>query len=204
MYATSTGGLGVNAIAMAGTAVNATGSTGVYSHGTTYGVYGFSESGTAVRARSTVGTAVHAAGDVGMQAVGESLGLTAECPAGTAVQASSTTGTGIRARGIVGVLGESSTGTGVRAVSASGPALKVEGRATFTQAGRIYISSGKSYVTVSGPKVGTGSAILATLNGNAGSGVYVKCAVRVSATAFKVYLSKAATRNVAISYFVIN
>jgi len=103
-----------------------------------------------------------------------------------------------------GLYGVSTTGTGVRAVSPSGAALDVQGIAKFTQSGRATISSGLRERLVNGAKVGTGSAILVTPNGDLGSGVYVKYAVRTGATQFKIVFSKATTKAGTCSWFVLN
>lgn len=100
------------------------------------------------------------------------------------------------------VKGTSSTGIGVQAISTSGTALHVTGRAAFTQAGKSVLRRNSYYANVTGPKVRTGSAILVTLNGSAN--VTVRYARRTSATSFRVYFSGRVRANTTFSWFVVN
>jgi hypothetical protein len=87
--------------------------------------------------------------------------------------------------------------------SDSGIALKVDGRASFSRSGQGTVAknaSSKSVTVASG--VSTTSRILVTLQGDGGSGVYLKYAARTSATAFKVVLIKKAAKAVKFSWMI--
>ncbi|NTU71444.1 MAG: hypothetical protein HGB10_06460 [Coriobacteriia bacterium] len=107
----------------------------------------------------------------------------------------------------IGVAGVAERGdqTGVLAANeeASGVALKVVGRSTFTRSGRGKVPRGKSLVRVTVPGgIKNSSLVLVTLQ-NAGTGVYLKYAKPDSETQFLVKLSKVATANTYFSWFVI-
>ena len=89
--------------------------------------------------------------------------------------------------------------------SAAGVALKVEGKASFSRSGKATISKGHASKTVSGlNNITTGSIILVTLQGSAGSGNHVRWAKRLSATSFQVVLTKAASVNVTFGWLILN
>lgn len=109
--------------------------------------------------------------------------------------------------GSAGIWGDavSTNSYGVHAThdSAAGTALKVEGRTSLSRSGMGTVSKGASSRTVTVPSgVDTTSKILVTLQGNGGTGVYVKYAARTSATTFKVYLSKATVRATKFAWIV--
>jgi hypothetical protein len=122
---------------------------------------------------------------------------------------------GIRSVALKGVV--DGLGTGVRGqagpggcgVQASAPtnlggvALDVEGAANFSRSGRGKIPKGHSSVnvTVAGGLVAS-ALVLVTLQ-NAGSGVYLKYARRVSSTQFTAKLNKAAPSNTYFAWFVV-
>lgn len=115
----------------------------------------------------------------------------------------------VAAAGSVGVAGEAwaSGLTGVQAQNhhAGGTALKVIGKAQFSRSGKGAIPKGKSVLTITGlANIETTSMILVTLQNSGGSGVYLKYAQRVSATSFKVSLSKACTSAVAFAWMIID
>jgi hypothetical protein len=110
--------------------------------------------------------------------------------------------------GSAGVLGRG-TMTGQYGVvathdTAAGTALKVEGRATFSRSGRVTITKthGGCTVTVASGISAT-TLILATLQGSAGTGVYLVYAKYASPTTFTIKLNKAATSTVQIAWFII-
>lgn len=102
-----------------------------------------------------------------------------------------------------GVIGVGSR-RGVWAESTSGTALLVRGKASFSRSGRGLIRAGRNYATVSCAGLAWNSMILVTLQGSAGPGRYVAYASRTSASAFRVALNAAATRNAYFAWFVIN
>jgi hypothetical protein len=109
--------------------------------------------------------------------------------------------------GGIGVQGSSVTGVGVSATSTSGPALQVEGVASFSRSGSALIAgttaNPESSVTVAGVPLSLSSLILATPQ------VYVPsvgvAAVVPAATggAFTIYLTGPVEVSVEIAWFVI-
>lgn len=116
---------------------------------------------------------------------------------GPGVLGTSVGGAGVEGRGSPGVYANGDC------TAEGGVSLYVDGRASFTSAGRSYVPARKSYRVVTGPWVDPGSAILITLMGNGGYGVYVRYAVRTGPKSFKVQLSKAVGRKTYFSYFVV-
>jgi hypothetical protein len=89
--------------------------------------------------------------------------------------------------------------------TASGTALRVEGKAGFSRSGKAAVARGHSTQTVTvASGVGTGSMILVTLQGSAGSGVVLRYAKRLSATTFQVALNKAATTTVTFAWMIVD
>jgi hypothetical protein len=85
----------------------------------------------------------------------------------------------------------------------AGIALKVEGRTSLSRSGISTVAKGASGKTVTvASGVNSGSKILVTLQGDGGSGVYLKYATLASATTFKVVLTKACTKAVRFSWMV--
>ena len=100
------------------------------------------------------------------------------------------------AAGQFGVLAENNT--------VGGTALRVNGKASFSRSGTATIAKGAASRTVTGlTGIEAGAAVLATLQGSAGSGVYLKYAKRVSSSSIRIYLNKAATAAVTFAWFVI-
>jgi hypothetical protein len=86
-----------------------------------------------------------------------------------------------------------------------GTALRVNGVASFSRSGRGSISHGHAGTTVTVPSgVATGALILVTLQGSAGSGVYLRYAKRTTATTFQVVLNKTATSKVSFAWMILN
>jgi len=95
---------------------------------------------------------------------------------------------------------------GVMAMApASGVALQVTGRTSFSRSGRAYVSKGKVYVDVAVPGGGltSSSRILATATRYL-SGTWVQAAVYVSTSKIRVYLNRAAPGTVYFTWFVLN
>jgi hypothetical protein len=106
----------------------------------------------------------------------------------------------------LGIYGLASV-TGQCAVQAEnidgGTALRVLGKTEFARSGTGTVTKGHSTKTVtvySG--VATTSRILVTLQGDGGSGVYLKYAARSGASSFKVVLTKAAAKSVKFAWMI--
>ena len=96
-------------------------------------------------------------------------------------------------------------GIGLKASAPLGVALQVDGPAAFSRSGKGAILKGHATATVNVPSgVSTHALILVTLQGSAGTGRYVRYARRVSATSFRVYLSKSAAAKVYFAWFILN
>lgn len=111
------------------------------------------------------------------------------------------------AAGFFGVVAENYAvgGIGLKASAPLGVALQVDGPAAFSRSGKGTILRGHASATVNVPSgVSTAALILVTLQGSAGSGRYVRYARRVSATSFRVYLSKSAAAKVYFAWFILN
>lgn len=95
-------------------------------------------------------------------------------------------------------------GTAVKAEAVSGTAVDVRGKVRMNRSGFGYISAGKSYVDMA-PTGGvtSSSKILVTLQGSAGTGVYLRFAKIISTSKFRVYLNKAATVKVKFAWMVL-
>jgi len=89
--------------------------------------------------------------------------------------------------------------------AAGGTALRVNGNASFSRSGKASISKGKSYRTVTGLSgITPSSMILVTLQGNAGTGRYVRYAQRISDSAFRVVLNTSAAYKVSFAWMIID
>jgi hypothetical protein len=96
-------------------------------------------------------------------------------------------------------------GIGLRTYAPNGTALQVIGPATFSRSGRGSIAKGHASVTVTGlTGLGTDALILVTLQGSAGSGVYLRYAKRLADTKFQVVLNKAASAKVYFAWMILN
>ncbi len=157
--------------------------TGVDSYGLKFGVRGASGDG---------GTGVygHNIGTTGIGVWGQTDGV------GSAVYGQA------RTNG-VGINGDSDTGIGVRAKSASGKALEVLGKATFSRSGTATVAAGKSSAVVSGVDLSAKSLVLVTPQKNI-AGVYVQAAVpNVTAKTVTVYLNKAVATSYPVAWMII-
>ena len=179
-------------------------STGVYGlslDGT--GVYGASNSGPGVYA-ATNGSGVAAVMGQGNQGTGVH-GFTGDyaqawtSPNGVGIYGSAS-GTGI------GVSGRSEAGTAVQATSAdpmSGYALRAAGRVRFDKcAGVASIGSGKrSTIVTPGVRLGSASAVVATLQGSAGGSTTVqRVAIDTTRHRFTIYLTANSTATVKVAW----
>jgi hypothetical protein len=120
------------------------------------------------------------------------------------------TGYGVAGRatntdGGTGVLGDapnSASGIGVEADSATGTALNVQGKATFSRSGIVTVQAGKDFRTVTVAGVTTASMILATSQQN--KGVYVRAAVPGTGSFTIRLTANAPTGGLKVAYFVLN
>jgi hypothetical protein len=101
-----------------------------------------------------------------------------------------------------GVFGYSDGGTGVYAKAATGTALYVSGKASFSRSGKIAITAGHSAAAKTLAGVTTSSLIIAVLQ-TYRAGYYLAAAVP-AAGKFTVYLNKVATSTMTVAFFVVN
>lgn len=163
------------------------------------GVYGYSDASyvaNGVLGVSPSGYGVYGWGDYGVTGDGGTVGVEGY-----------TDGAGV---GVLGYAGDGPgtipANVGVLAMApASGVALQVSGRTSFSRSGRAYVSTGKKYVdvTVAGGALTSSSRILATATRYV-SGTWVQAAVYVSSSKIRVYLNKAAPATVYFTWFVLN
>jgi hypothetical protein len=114
--------------------------------------------------------------------------------------------TGVDAFGGVAVRAGTSDGVGVWTSTEphKGTALQVEGRATFSRSGRAMVPAGATSVTVTGVDLTPESLVLATLQQDLGSRVFVRAAVpSVASGSFKLYLSRAAAVAAPVAWFIL-
>jgi len=127
-----------------------------------------------------------------------SRGVYGESSSGRAVQGVASSGIGVRAA--------ASSGTGCYATSTTGYALRTDGRVRLDKsAGVATIASGTSSISVTpGVDLTTTSAVIATLNGNAGGSTAVKrVAINATTNAFTIYLTGNATASVHVAWLVL-
>jgi hypothetical protein len=99
------------------------------------------------------------------------------------------------------VFAQSHHGTAVAALSVSGVALHVEGRAKFKNSGTVSVPAGSSSVKVSVAGLTSANIVLATIQ-NPQSGVFIEGA-QPGAGSFTITLSKKAPAAVHVGWFVI-
>ena len=139
---------------------------------------------------------------------GTSRGVWGYSPAGLGVYGESSTGRGVQgaASSGVGVRAAASSGTGCYATSTTGYALRTDGKVRLDKsAGLATIASGTSSVSVTpGVDLTSISAVIATLNGNAGGATAVKrVAVNATTNVFTIYLTANATAAVKVAWLVL-
>jgi len=128
----------------------------------------------------------------------DSRGVWGYAPAGQGVRGQATSGIGVR--GLV------TSGVGLSGEATTGYALRTKGRVRLDQsAGQATIASGTSSIVVTpGVDLTTTSAVVATLNGDAGGSTAVKrVAVNATANTFTVYLTGNATASVKLAWIVL-
>jgi hypothetical protein len=172
--------------------------TGVTSHGG--GLTWRADGGTGLTGVSlaTGGTGVSGNGTAyGVEGQGDSFGLYGH-----------DSSVGVYAQGTSeGVHGFSGSGTGVAALSNSGTALSVDGKATFSRSGESVIDAGRASkgVPMSGLKAAT--LVTATIQGDRIRGLYVASVqVKPNLNRFTIHLSKAvpAGKKATVGWFVVN
>jgi hypothetical protein len=196
-------GAGTNNYGVHGTSTN---SIGVRAESTgSWGLYATSGSGTAAYIESTSGPGAvivsHSATAASVLGWGHSGSTGVQGYAGDTLDSPA-------ARASTGVMGTASgSGTGGYFKSESGNALRVEGKASFSRAGRVSVPINRSYVdiTVAGGLAST-AAIVATLQVPRGTCTVTSVRVNYpSAGKARIYLSKVAstTATTPVGYFVI-
>jgi hypothetical protein len=105
--------------------------------------------------------------------------------------------------GVHGVC-DAADGIGVLAQSASGTALRVDGRAVFGRSGVLVIPARSRSATKAGIRLTRASLVLAILRQHQ-AGVHVEAAVPDPATgSFTVYLNRRVRRDIQVAWFVVN
>ena len=176
---------------------NAAHRSGVYgeNRSTGVGVGAFTTNGTGVNAVSTNGTGVVGTSTASIGVQGQSMG------AGSGVKALSATGHAVEA------ISGGTTPTIVATNSTSGgggPALQVNGKASFSRSGKIAVPSGASSVTQTGISLASGSLVLATIQKHLG-GFQIEAAVpNVSGSKLTIFFNKPAPAATTVAWFVVN
>lgn len=139
---------------------------------------------------------------------GTSRGVWGYSPAGYGVFGEATTGRGVQgtAWSGVGVRAAATNGTGIWASATTGYAVRADGRIQFNKsAGLATIASGTSSISVTpGIDLTSTTAVIATLNGNAGGSTAVKrVAINVTTNVFTIYLTANATASVKVAWLVL-
>jgi len=193
--------------------------------GNNYGVYGTSTNNNGVRASSTNATALYAESTNSAAIAGVSSAASATAVSGWAHNGSTgvlgysgntldlpsaRANTGVYGRGNGSATGgyfESDSGSGGHFKSGSGNAIRVDGKASFTRAGRTNIARNKTYVDVTVPGgLGATAFVVATLQ-YPRTGVWVRSA-RINYPAsgqVRIQLNKVAstTASTPVGWFVV-
>ena len=166
------------------------------------GVLGYSGTGNLPAAKAKTGVFGQATQDA------SSRGVWGYSPAGHGVRGEATTGRGVHGQATtgLGVRGFATSGVGLSGESSTGYALRTLGRVRLDQsAGQATIASGTSSVVVTpGIDLTATSAVVATLNGDAGGSTAVKrVAINATANTFTIYLTANATATVKLAWIVL-
>lgn len=126
---------------------------------------------------------------------------------GTGVYATSDLGDGIKAQGgrhgAWGIGG--ATGAGVLAENPSGgPALQVNGRASFSRSGLVTVPAHTRSVTVTGVALSTQSMVLATLQAHVGNLSIAAAVPNPSASSFALFLTATPRAPTTVAWLVID
>ena len=136
-------------------------------------------------------------------------GVYGQSTIGRGVHGQATSGRGVygQASSGYGVRGFASSGSAVYGEATTGFAIRSMGRIRLEQsAGKATIASGTSSVVVTpGIDLTTTTAVIATLNGNAGGSVAVKrVAIDTAADTFTIFLTANSTASVSVAWLVIS
>ena len=197
------------------TGVSASGPTGVSANGTVVGVSASGPTAIEAETSAATGVAVSATSTSSkptIQATNAGMGKAIQGevthvlnPNGAVYGSTAGIGAGVLGKataGGAGVIGSSVSGTGVRAITVSGLALDVEGKAHFRRSGIATVQKGHTEVTVNLAGVTAHSLVLATLRNHVGS--VVLSAAIPSAGSFKIHLSGAPSSSVKVSWLVLD
>ena len=204
VFGQSSIGTGVLAKSFSGTGLYGTSTSGV-------GVGGVSTSGDGVRGDSDSGVGVEGFSNTSVGAYGGSQALTGvQGYSGPSGPSTTPTKTGVHGYSDIdatstGVHGQATSGTGIRATSATGTALRVEGKASFSRSGRARVPAGKAWVDVTVPG-GIASTALCFANltvYRAGVSVAAVRPAYPSAGKLRIYLSKALRTATYVSWIVM-
>jgi hypothetical protein len=166
------------------------------------GVLGYSGTGNLPAAKAKTGVFGQATQDA------NSRGVWGYSPAGQGIRGEATTGRGVHGQATtgIGVRGFAAAGTGLSGESTTGYALRTTGRVRLdNSAGQATIASGTSSVVVTpGVDLVATSAVVATLNGDAGGSTAVKrVAINTTANTFTIYLTGNAATTVKAAWIVL-
>jgi hypothetical protein len=215
----STSGLAIQGVSGSNTGVTGSSETLIGVHGytlaTTYpavigrslangpGVYGYS-GGDELAPTAPVKTGVYgrATQDAG------SIGVAGQSTAGRGVQGMSESGRGVSglATSGLGVRGFATTGIGLSGEASTGYALRTSGRVRLDKsAGIATVASGTATKVVTpGIDLTSTSAVIATLNGDAGGTTTVeRVTIDVTANTFTIVLTGNATASVKVAWLVL-
>jgi hypothetical protein len=206
-YASSTSGIGVTAVSTSSYGLIATSDAAnrsamfAQSNGNSTGIHGMSGLGdTTIRPKT--GVFGEARQDSG------SRGVWGYSPAGQGVRGESTIGRGVHGQATsgLGVRGFATSGVGLWGEAGTGYALRTNGRVRLDKsAGQATVASGTASVSVNpGIDLTSASAVVATLNGDAGGSTAVKrVAIDMAANTFTIYLTANAAASVKVAWLVL-
>jgi hypothetical protein len=169
------------------------------------GVFGY---GAGAGARGVIGQATQDADSFGVYGLAaDGRGVFGLATSGQGVRGEATNGRGIHGQATtgMGVRGYATTGVGLSGEATTGYALRTKGRVRFdNSSGLATIASGTSSIVVTpGIDLTSTSAVVATLQGNAGGSTSVKrIAVNATNNTFTIYLTANSTASVKAAWHV--
>lgn len=190
---------------LAGQTVTASTTTQIHVSGI-FGALAVQADGAGADALSAVNTGGGGSGVYGASSGSNSSGVRGFSDIGIGVQGGSNSGPGVYGFGpngvSIGVHGQAYNGTGVLAQAGlDGTALKVEGRAEFSQSGQATIAAGRSSLSRSVAGMTSSSLVFAVVQ-SGDSSTWVR-KVAPSAGAFTVLLNKVVTTPTTIAWIVL-